>query len=508
MQTVNSLIAAMMQPDFYPHPVKQVRMLQTHISWVFLADPYAYKLKKPLDLGFLDFTSLDKRHTFCERELQLNRRLAPELYLEVLPIAHVDGKYILGGSVQIEEYCLKMAMFSQDDLLDRRLNNGSFDPAWMDILAGDIAAFHATAKTSREIQAFGDPRFLREHVIANLNIAGKHAGMIIDGDSLNTIRQFSETFIRGHAKDFEVRQRKGRIRDGHGDLHLKNMALFRGRPLIFDCIEFNDEYRISDTMNDVAFLVMDCDAHVRPDLGFRFLSRYLEFSGDYDGLALLPLYLSYRASVRGKVAWLLSDDHEIDVNEKNRQRAEAARYFNLAASYASSPRPRLFAIGGLSGSGKSHLALLGCGLEHAIMVRSDATRKRIAYRYKQCDLYGSEMNARTYEAMMKAAKTVLAAGFSVILDATFLCREDREHIRQLATATQVERRIFWLDVNEPVLRKHIRQRMRMGKDVSDADLRVLDMQMKQYQRPRETDIHFLTSAEEWPAEPRSTLDYS
>ncbi|MDQ6960102.1 MAG: AAA family ATPase, partial [Mariprofundaceae bacterium] len=257
-------------------------------------------------------------------------------------------------------------------------------------------------------------------------------------------------------------------------------------------------YRMIDTMSDVAFLVMDCDARARPDLGFRFLSRYLECSGDYDGLSLLSLYLSYRAGVRGKVACLLSDDHGIDAGEKTRQQAEAARYFDLAESYALPSYPRLFATGGLSGSGKSRLALLGCGIERAIIIRSDATRKRVANYHTQLDLYGAEMNVRTYKTMFTAAKTALAAGFSVILDATFLRWEDREHIRQLVSSTGVESRIYWLDVDKQVLRKHIRRRMRKKTDASDANLHVLDMQLAHYRRPQEVDIRFVTSAEEWP----------
>jgi len=475
-------------------------MLQTHISWVFLTGKYAYKLKKPLDLGFLDFTSLEKRCFFCEQELYLNQRLAPAIYLEVLPISQTGDSYQLGNGDNIRDYCLKMLQFSQDDLLDRRLDSGSFDPVWMDVLAKDIATFHATAETSQKIRVFGDTHFLHEHVMANLHAAEEHTETVVESDQLNAIRQFSETFIHRHAKDFAVRQQEGCIRDCHGDLHLKNMALFQGQPTVFDCIEFNDEYRMIDTMSDVAFLVMDCDARARPDLGFRFLSRYLEFSGDYDGLKLLPLYLAYRASVRGKVACLLSDDKGIDTDQRALQRAEASHYFSLAESYTASIQPRLFAIGGLSGSGKSHLALLGCGTERAIIIRSDAIRKHIAGSHEQFDLYSPEMNARTYAAMFRAAETALAAGFSVILDATFLRQEDRERIRALAKSENVKSRIFWLDVDEPDLRKHISQRMRAKKDVSDAGPDVLDMQLAHYERPGETDIHFLSSAEKWPAE--------
>ena len=500
MRTTTALINAMTQPDFYPHPASQIHMLQTHISWIFLAGQYAYKLKKPLDLGFLDFTSLEKRRFFCEQELCLNQRLAPAIYLEVLPISRTDGTYQLGNVNNIQDYCLKMLRFSQDDLLDRRLDSGGFDPAWMDVLAKNIATFHATAETNPEIQAFGDTHFLHEHITANLHVAGEHAGTVIEAGQLNAIRQFSETFIREHQKGFAVRQREGHIRDGHGDLHLKNIALFQGRPMVFDCIEFNDEYRMIDTMSDVAFLTMDCDVRSCSDLGFRFLSRYLECSGDYAGLMVLPLYLSYRAGVRGKVACLLSDGQGIGAGEQCRQFAEATRYFTLAESYTLSPHPRLFAIGGFSGSGKSRLALLGCGIERAIIIRSDATRKRIADDHVPLDLYSTEMNIRTYKMMFAAAKTALAAGFSVILDATFFRQEDRQCIRQLAISAHVESRIFWLNIKESVLRRQIKQRMQADKDISDADLHVLDMQLAHYQYPREADVHFMTSAEEWPGE--------
>ncbi len=494
------LTTAMLQPDFYPHPTKDIRLVQTHISWVFLTGKFAYKVKKPVDFGFVDFTTLDKRRFFCERELQLNRRLAPELYLEVLPVSRVEGTYLLGDRRNIQEYCLKMLQFSQDDLLDRRLEEDRFDPDWMDRLAEDMAAFHATAEAGPDIRRFGNLQFLREHMDANLDIAAQHTGTAIREDQLHTIRTYNGDLLSRMAGRLRKRQEKGHIRACHGDLHLRNMALYQGMPRVFDCIEFNDEFRLIDTMNDIAFLVMDCDARGRPDLGFRFLSCYLEYSGDYDGLMLLPLYLSYRACVRGKVACLLSADADLDQKDRMAQVDEARRYFSLAESYAKSRPPRLFAIGGLSGSGKSRLARLGCGPEQAIMIRSDATRKRLARMHAGLDLYGAAMNKRTYRALFTCAKQALAAGFSVILDATFLRREDRDHVRQLAQTMAVNSRMLWLDVDEKILRRHIRQRIQKGKDVSDADLRVLDMQLAHYRRPDEPGIIFLSSAEHWPAD--------
>jgi len=268
---------------------------------------------------------------------------------------------------------------------------------------------------------------------------------------------------------------------------------------VFDCIEFNPEYRAIDTLSDVAFLVMDLDARGHAELAFRFLSRYLDLSGDYSGIQLLPLFLCYRASVRGKVACLLAEDTSIEALEKQRKLQEAAEYFVLAADYLlRKPKPKLFAIGGLSGSGKSHLALLGCGPERAIIIRSDATRKRIACEYPDLDLYSEPMNKRTYQTMFNNAVILLNAGWPVILDATFLSKDERQHARAVAKSAGVPFQPIWLDVPENQLRLHIQHRKTVGTNISDADLNVLEQQLARHHRPEEADIHFLKSAEAWP----------
>ncbi len=491
----------MLRPEFYPGAASEVRMLETHISRVFLAGDFAWKIKKPVNLGFADFSTLARRQRFCERELELNRRLAPDMYLEVLPIGRTKSGYRLGERSNVVEYCLKMARFSQDDLLDARLAAGRFDPAWMDALAADIAAFHDRAERNEAMQAYGRPSVLAAHIEANLDAARSCPG-IVDASRLAAMETWARETARNRQDAFAARMRARRIRDGHGDLHLRNIALFRGRPTAFDCIEFNDEFRLIDTMNDTAFLVMDCDARNRPDLGFRFLSRYLEHGGDYAGLALLPLFLFYRATVRGKVACLrlaqMEEETAADAPAARETRAEAAAYFELAERYTRAPRPRLFVVSGFSGSGKSRLALQGCGAERAIIIRSDATRKRLARDHPRLPLYGAEMNERTYEAMFAAARTALDAGFPVILDATFLRREDRDRARSLARDAGVECHLYWLDVDEAKLRENITRRAREGRDVSDADLAVLERQLARHQRPPEADIRFLLSAEAWP----------
>ncbi len=507
MSTAPGLIEAMLRPDFWPGAAGKVDMLQTHISWVFLAGEHAWKVKKPVNPGFADFSTLERRKHFCERELELNRRLAPQLYLDVWPISRHGASFRLNDAGHVVEYCLKMARFPQQDLLDARLATERFDPAWMDILASDIARFHEHAAHDEAMQAWGEADVLDKHIRANLDVAARHADAA-PADIMRVLQAFRIDSIRAHAADFRARQKARRIRDGHGDLHLRNIALFRGRPVAFDCIEFNDAFRLIDTMNDAAFLVMDCDARQRPDLGLRFLSRYLEFGGDYSGLALLPLFLAYRATVRGKVGCLLAEDVHADATTRKQALADARDYFRLAATYAQRPRPRLYAVCGFSGSGKSRLALAGCGPARAIIIRSDATRKRLAgchavARVVPADwpLYGTQMSARTYAAMFDAAKTALQAGFSVILDATFLRREDRNAVRQLARETGVKSRLLWLDAPPDELRRNIRQRMRQGQDESDADLNVLEHQLAHHPRPAsEPDIRFIPSGAPWPTD--------
>ena len=486
-----------LEPDFYPHPVGHIEMLQTHISWVFLTGKFAYKLKKPVNFGFLDFSTQEKRRYYCTEELRLNRRLAPELYLDVLPVSQKRDSFCLGDETNVVDYCLKMRQFGQQDLLSRRLEHGNFEAAWMDRIATDIAAFHVSV-TAEASTKQGSPDQLAAHIRDNLDIAGRHQGEVIDSAQLGRLRAFAEDELRRFHNPLLRRQREGFVRPCHGDLHLGNLTLWQGKPLAFDCIEFNEEYRTIDTMNDVAFLVMDCEARGRPDLGMRFLSRYLEASGDYGGLELLPLYLFYRATVRGKVACLSAGNTSLAASERAGKFTEAHHYFNLAASYAAPLSPKLIMIGGLSGSGKSHLALIGCGIERAVVIRSDATRKRIAGEHAGLPLYGEAMHRLTYEAMLAAAVTALKAGWPVILDATFLGRSQRDAVRKLAAEAEVPLTLYWLDTSSDELRLRVQARSAVGRDISDADLDVLEGQLANYRRPTETGITFLSGSDRWP----------
>lgn len=487
-------ISPFTDPAFYPHKTGSIVMLQTHISWVFLAGAFAYKIKKPVNLGFLDFTSLQQRHTACLKELQLNRRLAPGIYLSVLPITRQPDGYRLNGETTAIDYCLKMVRFDQQDLFDRQITQRTFNPIWMDQLAGKIAAFHAGAEPSG-----ADARSrLILHIDANFQAAASHPQTGLAGSWLVQLTQQTHDTLNRLAPLLIQRQQNGRIRDGHGDLHLKNITLFKGEPTPFDCIEFNDAFRTIDTMNDAAFLIMDCDARERPDLGVRFLSRYLEQTGDYEGLSLLPLYLSYRAGVRGKVACLLADDPGTPDEERSQHLNAAADYFRLAARYLNKKTPTLFAVGGLSGSGKSHLSLLGMAAEHALIIRTDATRKRIAANHAELPLYGEAMHKLTYQTMLNDARTALQAGYSVILDATFLHPGARAATAALAAELAIPLTFYWLDIAADTQRERIKSRSHSGEDISDADLQVLEQQLAGHTMPEEPFITPLRTSNRWP----------
>jgi len=488
---------AFFHADLYAHGTGPIEMIQTHISWVFLAGDYAYKLKKPVNFGFLDFTSLAARKHFCQQELHLNRRLSPEIYLAVLPLYLHDSGYSLQPPGAIVDYCLRMVRFQQSDLLEQRLQSGNFDPRWLDMLAHDIAHFHRAQKPIA-CEKIDHCRLLREHIRTNLDVAAAHIPATIAPAAWAQLNSYDTSALVQLTPLIVQRQAEGFVRHCHGDLHLRNITLIAEKPRVFDCIEFNDEFASIDTMNDIAFLVMDCDAHEQSELGMRFLSRYLEQSTDYTGLALLTLYLFYRAGVRGKVACLLADELEQDSDKQTDALHEASHYFALAGDYCHTPTPPLFAIGGLSGSGKSHLALLGCGVERAVIIRSDATRKRLASDYPGLGLYGQTMTRHTYDAMLAAASITLAAGWSVILDAAFLHADDRLAVKKLADATEIPLCFYWLEIETAVLRSRITRRQQLGTDLSDADLAVLELQLSAYQRPDEAWIEHISSSDVWP----------
>lgn len=467
-----SLISFLLQEGSYPHRCDPIRHIETHISHIFLTGPFAYKMKKPLNLGFLDFSSLEKRRHFCERELELNRRYAPDLYCQVIPVREAGGRYSLGGSGAPVEYLIQMRQFDEEKLFLRMLEGGTLRRDHIVALTDEVVRFHATAERTPSAWSVETVRRLLQDNFAalssTLNIGGT--------DLLDQVQKGQLEILARHEPLIRSRQSSA-VKQLHGDLHLGNICMYLGRPSLFDGLEFNDQYSCCDVWADFAFLFMDLLYRGRADFAYAALNRYLERGDDFDGLMLLPLYASYRATVRAKIAAIAAAEGL----EANRKTAEAACYLELSAQLLRAAEPRVMAIGGLSGSGKSTLAQAlaeACG---AVVIRSDAVRKHlvgIALDEKAPkSAYVAAFSASTYAGLRERCERALEAGFSVFLDAVFLSLHERRAVEDLARRRHVRFDGLWCEVSPACARARIRART---KDVSDADEQVLE---QQEQRP-------------------------
>ena len=457
-------------------------VIETHISYVLLTGEYAYKIKKAVAFGFLDFTTLAARRFFCEQELRLNRRLAPALYLDVVPITGGVDAPQLGGSGAPLEYAVKMREFPQSELASVLLAHGELGAADIDALAEKVAVFHSAIDRAEASGPLGTPDGIMR--LARRNIEEIAPLLVAEGErrDVERLRDWTE---REYARRLAVLQRRleqGFVRECHGDLHLGNIARVDGELVIFDCIEFNEEMRWIDAMNEVAFTVMDLEDRARADLAHRFLNGYLERTGDYAGLVVLPFYLAYRALVRAKVALLRASQAGAGANAAL---TEARGYLRLASRYAERPQPALIVTTGLSGSGKTTLS--GALLEQigAVRVRSDVERKRMhgmaalerpGARIEE-SLYSPAATDSTYDRLRSLARDIVDAGRIAIVDAAFLRRSQREPFSTLASELGVPFVILAFEAREATLRQRVAARRVRGADASDADLSVLEHQI-------------------------------
>lgn len=476
-------IATLTRPSAYAHPVDRVALIETHISWILLAGEFAYKIKKPVALPFVDFSSLAARHEFCLDELRLNRRLAPQLYLDVVAITGTRCSARMEGSGRALEYAVKMRRFDQAALFDRLIARNALTPGRIDQLAARIAAFHVAAPSAVDSE-WGAPEHVLQPALANFvemvpHATGKRR------DRLERLQSWTlETFKRLEPV-FAERRRQGQVRECHGDLHLGNIALIDDQPVPFDCIEFSAALRWIDVMSEAAFLVMDLIDHGRGDLGYRFLDGYLAGTGDYAGVAVLRFYLVYRALVRAKIHDLRARQMGDDAHEADRLRRAADRYLALAEELAHETRPALILMHGFSGSGKSRIAAELATALGAIRIRSDVERKRLfglggadrSGSLLGAGIYGADAGKRTYARLAELARTILAAGYPVILDAAFLARGQRDMMYRLADKAGATLRIVDCCAPEGALRKRVSARAAAGGDPSEATVAVLDRQI-------------------------------
>lgn len=487
------LIAALLQPACYPHPVAAVDHLQTHISHILLAGDYAYKVKKPLNLGFLDFTSLARRKYYCEEELRLNGRLAPALYLDCVPISGSTAEPRLGDSAgPVLDYAVRMRRFPQTALLDQVLLAGRLEPQHLDALAQRLAAFHRAIPAADSAAPFGTPERVQQPMLDNFRQTRPLLTDSADLATLTTVELWTLAAFTRLRPLLAERKASGWIREGHGDLHLGNMVLTEdGEVTIFDCIEFNEDFRWIDVINDLAFLIMDLHSRRAGSLAQRVLNVYLEASGDFAGAALLDYYQVYRAMVRAKINAIQASEDDIPEAGRAAAREQCRAYLRLALNLTHPPAPFLLITHGVSGSGKSRRT--GQLLElfpGAIRIRSDVERKRLFGLGPLDDsrsvlgqgLYTPMVSARTYQRLLELADGLLAAGHPVLVDATFQKRDHRQPFRELAARQGVP--FILLDcVGEPaILRERVAARRARGDDPAEADVAVLERQF-QYDQP-------------------------
>ncbi|MBJ9978044.1 AAA family ATPase [Pseudomonas sp. S75] len=477
-----ALISALQNPALYPHPVKGFELIETHISWVLLTGDYAYKIKKPMNFGFLDFTSLEQRQHFCNEELRLNQRLTDGLYLDVLPITGSADAPQLGGSGEVIEYALKMRQFPQGQLLGTLQANGELTAGHIDQMARQIADFHLQAPQVPVEHPLGTPDAVMAPVEQNFEQIRPFLSEKADLQQLDALQAWARSsFDRLHGL-LETRKREGFIRECHGDIHLGNATLIDDKVVIFDCIEFNEPFRLTDVYADVGFLAMDLEDRGLKCLARRFISQYLELTGDYQGLELLNFYKAYRALVRAKVALF-----SLAPDASGVQRATTLRtyrkYADLAESYSAIPSRLLAITHGVSAVGKSHVAMRLVESLGAIRVRSDVERKRLFGQQDagnlgelQAGIYDQDASAATYQRLHGLAQTILQAGFPVVLDATYLKREQRRAAAQVASSTGVPFLILDCQAPEAVIISWLEQRQTENVDPSDATLEVVKAQ--------------------------------
>ncbi len=437
------LVKALSNPAFYPHPVEQLRFLQTHISSVFLTGEFVYKLKKPVNFGFLDFSTIELRKLYCRAEVELNRRLAPSIYLRAAPITREGDGLALEGTGEIVDWVVVMRQLDESLLGSEVLARGELAEAHMDALVDILVPFYRDAATGEGIDQYGTVEAVKFNTDENFSQTKDYAGKLLSTERYKHIRRWTNTFYEKNAALFERRIAEGRIRESHGDLHLRNVFL-EEPPVIFDCIEFNERLRCGDVAVDIAFMAMDLDFNERSDLSKHFVDRYVEASGDSELLRLLDFYKCYRAYVRGKIACFTSSDPALDNGARRAQRNLARRYFGLAYQYSGgAKRPSLVVLYGLMGSGKTNVARFLREHFGWHLLSTDAVRKQIAgvgentrvYVPYNEGLYSPEMNKKTYAEVCRRAENLLLGGFPVVVDGAFKCREERVPVIEAARRT-------------------------------------------------------------------------
>ncbi len=483
---LSELVNQLQDPARFEHHVEQFEQVETHVSLLLMTGPIVYKFKKPVTFNFLDYSTLAKRRRGCRREVDLNQRLAPEMYRGVVPITGSPSEPTVDGEGSVIEYAVQMKQFEDEQRLDRLVRNDGVTGAMMDRIADRVASFHEDAERVDCSDSSEAPDRLLNDVRGTYN---NLTDRVSGEDRIGSSFEWMKTFLEERRNRFVERLDDGFVRDVHGDLHLENIAWYEDRPVIYDCIEFNDSLREIDLVNEVAFLAMDLERVDRSDLGWRFVNRYLERTGDYEGTVLLPFYKTYRAMVRAMVTAMKGETSTSEADRLEKERLQSAFLDQMEKSTMRSD-PVLILLHGVSGSGKTTYSQQILEQLGALRVRSDVERKRLhsvpiyetPSNFEETGLdeglYSPDATRKTYDRLKSLAADLLKGGFRVIVDATFRSRQRRSAFREMAEERGVPWVLMHFTAPEEVLRKRVEQRSSDSEPTaSDAGPEVLEAQL-------------------------------
>lgn len=469
MELDDTLVKNLLKPKSFSHKTENIKLIETHASWVILTGKLVYKIKKPVNFGFLDFSSLEKRKYFCEKELELNSILAKEMYLKVIPISGTKDNPILNDNTDPIEYSVVTSQFEQENLLNELEKNNKITFDMIKQIAVQLADFHI-----KDSNAVPDPRFASFETVTkeatdNFIVCKELTKDKATVELLDKLQCWSDKALLKLKEIIEQRQKNGFVKPCHGDVHLNNMVLIKDKVVLFDCIEFNDGFRYIDVINDLAFVVMDLMSRNHFKFAYYIINKYLERTGDYAGLELLKFYVIYRAMVKAKVA-LLTNDNETSYlfNQK----------INLVKNLILPTSNKIILTNGVSGVGKSYISKELSMILPAIRIRSDVERKRLHKKYPNLSLYSKEMDAITFEHLVKLTKYIYNAGYSVIVDATFIKETARTSFFELGKKLNAPVNIISIKASFDMIKSRIESRQQIGKDPSDADINVVEAQLK------------------------------
>jgi len=494
---IRTTLKSLLKPDAYPEAVTDVELVQTHVSYIFLTDRYAYKIKKPVDFGFLNFSTIDRRRFYCNEEVRLNRRLCPDIYEGVVELRETPAGAAFHGSGAIIDYAVKMRRLPADRMLDKLVDAGAVAPATMRKISSVIAEFHRTALTSPAIAEYGRLERIMFNWQENLEQMIPFENLTLPAHDRELIRTWVAAFAAEHENAFQQRVDDGFIRECDGDIHLENICLDDDTVHIFDCIEFNERFRCCDTAADIAFLLMDLDYHGRHDLADDVIDEYVSCTGDQGLASLVDFYKIYRAFVRGKVESFRLNDSGINPDDQALARKRAVRYFRLVRGYIERQRlkPSLFITCGLMGSGKSTLAEQLAFELGIASFNSDVTRKQIMGQPPGTPardafgegLYDPNSTEATYAELLRGAENQLQQGSSVVIDASFMHKSLRTPFARLAKRLAVPFIILHVACSEAENKRRLHERVTAGKSVSDGRLELLPLQTAGFETPDESE---------------------